>query len=226
MRAVLFDTETTGLEPLKGDRVIEVAALELFNDLPTGETFHRLIHPERDIPAEATRVHGMTLDDLATAPRFAEIADDMLAFFGDAPLVAHNAVFDFGFLNAELARLKRPALAPARMIDTLAMAKARFPAMPNSLDALCRRFSIDLSARTTHNALLDCKLLAEVYIELTGGRQRGLSLVDDSSKQAAMPAVHYAPLGARTPRLIVPAAEELTAHAAFVAKLKDPVWNG
>ena len=225
MRAVLFDTETTGLDPLKGDRVIEVAALELFNDLPTGETFHCLIHPDRDIPPEATRVHGMTLEDLANAPRFAAIADDMLAFFGDAPLVAHNAAFDFGFLNAELARIKRPSLAPSRMIDTLAMAKTRFPGMPNSLDALCRRFSIDLSARTTHNALLDCKLLAEVYIELTGGRQRGLSLADDSSKQSAMPTVHYAPLGARTSRHIVPAADELAAHAAFVGKLKDPVWN-
>ena len=225
MRAVLFDTETTGLDPLKGDRVIEVAALELFNDLPTGESFHRLIHPERDIPPDATRVHGITLDDLVAAPRFGEIVDDMLAFFGDAQLVAHNAAFDFGFLNAELARLKRPSLAPSRMIDTLAMARTRFPGMPNSLDALCRRFSIDLSARTTHNALLDCKLLAEVYIELTGGRQRGLSLVDDSTRQAAMPVVHYAAVGTRTPRLIVPTEAELADHAAFVGKLKDPAWN-
>lgn len=223
MRAVLFDTETTGLDPLKGDRVIEVAALELFNDLPTGETFHRLIHPDRDIPPEATRVHGMTLEDLANAPRFAAIADDMLAFFGDAPLVAHNAAFDFGFLNAELARIKRPSLAPSRMIDTLAMAKTRFPGMPNSLDALCRRFDIDLSLRTTHNALLDCRLLAEVYVELTGGRQRGLSLAEEAGDQ--LPIIAYSAIGPHTPRPIVPSEAELAAHAAFITRLKDPVWT-
>ena len=152
-------------------------------------------------------------------------AFDMMAFFGDSPLVAHNAPFDFGFLNAELARMKRPSLAPSRMIDTLAMAKTRFPGMPNSLDALCRRFSIDLSARTTHNALLDCKLLAEVYIELTGGRQRGLSLADDSASQKAMSVVHYAPVGPRSPHPIMPTDKELAAHATFVGKLKDPIWN-
>jgi DNA polymerase-3 subunit epsilon len=225
MRSVLFDTETTGLDPLSGDRVIEVAALELFNDLPTGNAFHRLIHPDRDIPPDATRIHGITLDKLTQAPRFAAIADDMLAFFGDDPLVAHNASFDFGFLNAELARLKRPSLARARMVDTLVLAKVRFPGMPNSLDALCRRFNIDLSARTSHNALLDCKLLAEVYIELTGGRQRGLSLADAGAEQGAMPVAQYAPVGARTARPIVPSADELAAHAAFVGRLKDAVWN-
>ncbi len=225
MRSVLFDTETTGLDPLSGDRVIEVAALELFNDLPTGNVFHRLIHPDRDIPPDATRIHGITLDKLTQAPRFAAIADDLLEFFGEDPLVAHNAPFDFGFLNAEFARLKRPSLPRARMIDTLVMAKTRFPGMPNSLDALCRRFNIDLSARTSHNALLDCKLLAEVYIELTGGRQRGLSLADAGAEQGAMPVAHYAPVGARTPRVIMPSADELAAHAAFAARLKDPVWN-
>ncbi len=225
MRSVLFDTETTGLDPLSGDRVIEVAALELFNDLPTGNVFHRLIHPDRDIPPDATRIHGITLDKLTQAPRFAAIADELLAFFADDPLVAHNAPFDFGFLNAELARLKRPSLARARMIDTLALAKVRFPGMPNSLDALCRRFNIDLSARTSHNALLDCKLLAEVYIELTGGRQRGLSLADAGADQGAMPVAHYAPVGARTARMIVPSAEELLAHAAFVGRLKEAVWS-
>ena len=223
MRSVLFDTETTGLDPLSGDRVIEVAALELFNDLPTGNVFHRLIHPDRDIPPDATRIHGITLDKLTQAARFAAIADDMLAFFGDDPLVAHNAPFDFGFLNAELARLKRPSLTRARMIDTLALAKVRFPGMPNSLDALCRRFNIDLSARTSHNALLDCKLLAEVYIELTGGRQRGLGLA--GAEQGAMPVAHYAPVDARTVRLIVPSADELAAHAAFVGRLKEAVWD-
>ena len=161
-RSILFDTETTGLDPLKGDRIIEIAALALDNDLPTGETFHRLIHPQRDVPEASTRIHGITLDKLRDAPRFEEIVDDLLEFLGDGPMVAHNAAFDFGFLDAELARASRPALDRTRMVDTLAIAKKRFPGMPNSLDALCRRFAIDLSERTTHNALLDCKLLAEV----------------------------------------------------------------
>jgi len=169
MRSVLFDTETTGLNPLAGDRVIEIAALELFNDLPTGVSFHRFVDPERDIPEEATRVHGISREFLVGKPLFAEIAEDLLAFIADHKLVAHNAPFDFGFLDAEFSRLGHPKLDRLRMIDTLPLAKQRFPGMPNSLDALCRRFSIDLSERTTHNALLDCKLLAEVYIELTGG---------------------------------------------------------
>lgn len=225
MRSVLFDTETTGLDPLTGDRVIEVAAIELLNDLPTRNTFHRLVHPQRDIPAEATRVHGITLENLRDAPRFEEIVDDLLEFFQDDPLVAHNAPFDFGFLNAELARCGRPNLAAGRMVDTLALAKARFPGMPNSLDALCRRFGIDLSERTTHNALLDCRLLAEVYVELTGGRQRALLPGGDEAEQAALPAVQYEAVAGRTPRLVVPSAEELAAHAAFVEKkVKEAIW--
>lgn len=221
IRAVLFDTETTGLEPLRGDRVIEVAALELLNDLPTGRHFHALIDPQRDIPEEASRVHGFTLADLAGKPRFAEVAADMLAFFGDDLLIAHNAPFDFGFLDAELARIGLPQLDRARMVDTLAMAKVRFPGMPNSLDALCRRFSIDLSARTTHNALLDCRLLSEVYVELTGGRQRGLSLATEA---APVPVAVYTYSGTRTPRPILPSEAELAAHAALLKRLKDPVW--
>lgn len=220
-RAILFDTETTGLEPHLGHRIIEVAALELMNDLPTGKQFHALIHPDRDIPDDATRIHGFRLADLIHRPRFAEIAADLLAFFGDAKLIAHNASFDFGFLNAELGRLGLPVLPLERMIDTLALAKLRFPGMPNSLDALCRRFSIDLSARTSHNALLDCRLLAEVYVELTGGRQRGLSL---AVEKAAAEVIVYTHSGARSPRPIVPSATEEAAHAAFVARLKDPIW--
>ena len=222
-RSVLFDTETTGLDPLTGDRLIEFAAIELINDLPTERFLHRLVHPERDIPPEASRVHGMTLTDLEGKPRFAEVAEDILAFIGDDPLVAHNAPFDFGFLDAEFARIGKPKLDRARMIDTLVLAKQRFPGMPNSLDALCRRFEIDLSARTTHNALLDCKLLAEVYVELTGGRQRGLELVDDAG--GAAPVAVYTSSGTRTRRPIVPSADDLARHAAFVAKLKEPVWN-
>ncbi len=222
-RSVLFDTETTGLDPLTGDRVIEVAAIELINDLPTSNVFHRLIDPERDVPEEATRVHGFTLADLRGKPRFADIADELLAFLGDDPLVAHNAPFDFGFLNAEFARLKRPSLAAERMVCTLVLAKSRFPGMPNSLDALCRRFAIDLSARTTHNALLDCRLLAEVYVELTGGRQRGLGLLDSESSGPSVAA--YALSGPRSPRLVEPTEAELAAHAAFLAKLKAPIWT-
>jgi DNA polymerase-3 subunit epsilon len=220
-RSVLFDTETTGLDPAQGDRVIEVAVLELINDLPTGRHFHRLIDPERDVPEDATRVHGFTRADLTGKPLFAEIADELIGFIGDGMLVAHNAPFDFGFLNAEFFRLGLAPLDPARMIDTLALARARFPGLPNSLDALCRRFEIDLSARTSHNAMLDCRLLAEVYVELTGGRQRGLSLTLDAGSQ---PSAVYTHTGPRVPHPIIPTAAELAAHQAFVARLKDPLW--
>jgi len=220
-RTVLFDTETTGLEPELGHRVIEVAALELLNDLPTGRHFHALVDPERDVPDDATRIHGFTLADLAGKPRFAEIADELLAFLGDGMLIAHNAPFDFAFLDAEFARVGLSALAAARMIDTLALAKTRFPGMPNSLDALCRRFAIDLSARTSHNALLDCRLLADVYVELTGGRQRGLLL---TTAKAVAGQVIYTHTGERAPCFIEPSAQEQAAHAAFLARLKDPVW--
>jgi len=221
-RSVLFDTETTGVDPLNGDRIIEIAALELIRDLPTGKTFHRLIDPERDVPEEATRIHGYTRGDLIGKPRFADIIDDFLEFIGQDSLVAHNAAFDFGFLNAECARLRLPSIDKLRMIDTLALARAKFPGLPNSLDALCRRFSIDLSERVTHNALLDCRLLAQVYIELTGGRQRGLLLVEEGQEGVQFT---YTRSEARTPRIIVPTEAQTAAHAAFVAKLNDPVWN-
>ena len=220
-RSVLFDTETTGLDPASGDRIIEIAAIELSGDLPTGRRFHKLVDPQRDVPEEATRVHGLTAADLLGQPRFAEIVDEFMAFIGNDPLVAHNAPFDFGFVSAELARLALPPLDPARMIDTLALAKLRFPGLPNSLDALCRRFDIDLSERTSHNALLDCRLLADVYVELTGGRQRGLSLVVDLN---AAVRGSWTVAADRVPRRIVPSEAELATHAAFVARLKDPVW--
>ncbi|WP_419728466.1 DNA polymerase III subunit epsilon [Lichenicola sp.] len=220
-RAILFDTETTGLDPLTGDRVIEIAALELVGDLPTGRHYHVLIDPERDIPEEASRVHGYTRAHLIGQKKFHEVAEAFLAFIGDDVLIAHNAPFDFGFINAEFARLDMPSLHPARMLDTLDMARTRFPGLPNSLDSLCRRFGIDLSERTTHNALLDCRLLAQVYVELMGGRQRGFELARD---EGGLSAVSYALSQARVPRPIVPSAEALEAHAAFVAKLKEPVW--
>jgi DNA polymerase-3 subunit epsilon len=221
-RSVLFDTETTGIDPLNGDRIIEIAALELLRDLPTGRVFHCVIDPERDVPEEVTKIHGFSRADLIGKPRFAEVVDDFLAFVGESRLVAHNAAFDFGFVNAELARLRLPALHPDRMIDTLALARAKFPGLPNSLDALCRRFDIDLSARTTHNALLDCKLLAEVYIELTGGRQHGFMLAVNGQEET-----HFAYRfeGVRVPRAVIVGDAAAAAHVAFVARLKDPVWG-
>jgi DNA polymerase-3 subunit epsilon len=221
-RSVLFDTETTGLDPLLGDRLIEVAALELENDLPTGRHFHALVDPQRDIPAEATRVHGITASEVVGKPLFAEIAGGLLEFLGDGKLIAHNAPFDFGFLNAEFGRVGLPLLDPDRMVDTLILAKQRFPGMPNSLDALCRRFDIDLTSRTTHNALLDCRLLADVYVELTGGRQRGLSLAGDKAQSNV---TVYQSAGPRTARPVRPTREELDAHKAFAGKLKDAVWS-
>jgi DNA polymerase-3 subunit epsilon len=223
-RSVLFDTETTGIDPLLGHRVIEIAAVELRNELPTGRHFHALIDPERDVPADATRIHGICTSDLRGKPRFAEIADALLEFLGeDDPLVAHNATFDFAFLDHELRLAGRPPLDPSRMVDTLALARARFPGLPNSLDSLCRRYEIDLSERTTHNALLDCRLLAQVYLELVGGRQGGLDLVADAASGAGSSA-DLIVIRTRTPRPIVPSAEALAAHAAFIATLKDPVW--
>ncbi len=221
-RSVLFDTETTGLDPASGDRIIEIAAIELIRDLPTGKIFHHLIDPQRDIPEEATRIHGFSRSDLMGKPQFSAIVDEFLAFIGDAPLVAHNAPFDFGFINAELQRLSLPPLELDRMIDTLALAKTRFPGMPNSLNALCGRFAIDLSERTTHNALLDCRLLADVYVELTGGRQRGLTLT--AASQAEQSFAYTRPTS-RTPIIVIPTSVQLQAHATLVARLKDPVWQ-
>ena len=225
MRQIVLDTETTGLDPASGDRVIEVAAIELYNFMPTGQQFHVLIDPQRDIPEEATRVHGFTIEMLRGKPIFAGIAHEMMAFLGEAEIIAHNAPFDFGFLDAELLRAGHPRLDRARMVDSLDIAKRRYPGLPNSLDALCRRLGVDNSMRTSHNALLDVKLLAEVFLQLMGGKQPGFDL-------AASPARRAGPaLGAdagpilRTPRPIVPTAAELAAHAEFVAKkVKEAMW--
>ncbi|MBW8271186.1 DNA polymerase III subunit epsilon [Caldovatus aquaticus] len=228
-RQVLLDTETTGLDPALGDRILEIAAIELVNLVPTGRVLHHLLDPEREVPEEATRVHGFTAAMLRGKPKFADILDELLAFLADDPIVAHNAPFDFAFLDAELARCGRPPLDRARMVDTLELAKRRFPGLPNSLDALCRRFGIDLSQRTTHNAVLDCRLLAQVYLELMGGRQPGLGLaaarIAVAAPAAGPAAGGAAPPPARTPRPIVPSEAELAAHAEFVArKLKDALW--
>jgi DNA polymerase-3 subunit epsilon len=225
MRQVVLDTETTGLDPASGDRVIEVAAIELFNFLPTGGTFHKVVDPERDVPEESTRVHGFTYEMLRGKPRFADIVDELAEFLGTSEVIAHNAPFDFGFLDAEFLRAGRPKLDRARMVDSLDIAKRRYPGLPNSLDALCRRLGVDNSMRTSHNALLDVKLLAEVFLQLMGGKQPGLELTATPARRGGPAlAAEEAPV-ARTPRPIVPSEAELAAHAAFVAKkLKEPLW--
>ncbi len=224
-RALVLDTETTGFDPLTGDRVLEVAAVEIVNLVPTGRHFHTLIDPERDVPEEATKVHGFTREMLIGKPKFAEIAPAMLDFLGDDPIIAHNAPFDFGFLDWELKKAGHKVLDRARMVDTLALAKKRFPGLPNSLDALCRRYGIDNSMRTAHNALLDVQLLAQVYLELMGGKQPGLELASRPAVSTPVVLQVDATPVARQPRPIRPSEAELAAHAAFLAKIKEPLWS-
>ncbi len=221
MREIVLDTETTGFDPETGDRIVEIACLELENHIETGAVFHCYLNPEREMPEEAFRVHGLGDDFLAEQPLFAEKAEEFLAFIDTAPLVIHNADFDMRFLNAELRRLEREPLPGERAIDTLAMARQRYPGAQASLDALCRRFEIDNSARSLHGALLDCQLLAEVYLELLGGRQPGLVL--KTEKSAAQ--VQAQPRSARPPRPHAPSAAELAAHRALLEKITDPIWK-
>lgn len=223
-REIVLDTETTGIRPEEGDRVVEIGCLELINHLPTGKVFHKYINPERDMPEEAFRVHGLSAEFLRDKPLFSAIADEFFEFIGDAPLVIHNAAFDIGFLDAELKRLGRETIGLARGIDTVRIARAKFPGAQVSLDALCRRFNIDNSGRVKHGALLDAELLAEVYLELVGGRQQGLSLAGlDNDPMALAPVA--APRGpARPVRPHAASEEELAAHAKFIAKLKEPIW--
>jgi len=222
MREVVIDTETTGLDPQDGHRIVEIACLELFHHVPTGRKLHRYVNPERDVPADARAVHGLDADFLARHPPFAAIADEVTEFIAGDSLVIHNAEFDLAFLNAELGRIGRGPLA-APFVDTLAVARRRFPGAPNSLDALCRRFAIDLSEREKHGAEIDCSLLAEIYIELLGGRQPGLDFA--VSTLAAVDAMG-APEGRapRPPRPHAPSAEELAAHQAMLAAIKAPLW--
>ena len=223
MREVVLDTETTGLEPSVGHRIVEVGAVELINHIPSGKRFQRYLDPERDMPEDAERVHGLSRSFLAGHRRFAEEADAILAFIGDAKLVMHNATFDLGFLNAELERIDRPPIPPGRTVDTLALARRKYPGAPASLDALCKRFGVDRSRREKHGALLDAELLTEVYLELIGGRQPGLELQRAAPQPVATPAQRAA--RARTPRPHAPSEAEATAHTAFVATLEDPIWN-
>jgi DNA polymerase-3 subunit epsilon len=226
MREIVLDTETTGLDPLRGDRLVEVGCIEIFNRMPTGQTFHRYINPERDMPAEALAVHGLTTAFLAGKPLFAEIVDEFLEFIADAPLIIHNASFDVSFINAELDRIKRPAITRDRLVDTLLLARRKHPGVSNRLDDLCSRYFIDNSRRTKHGALLDAELLAEVYIDLIGARQSQLILASETRDIRAggpgeMPRrQREAPLAPRVSE------EDRLAHRAFVATLGDkPIWN-
>ena len=218
MREVALDTETTGLDPDDGHRIVEIGCVELDDHVPTGREWRALINPERDVPAEAYHVHGLSEEALRAQPRFADIADDFLDFIAEDRLVIHNAAFDLGFLNAELGRAQRSPLRVERVVDTVEIARRKFAGASASLDALCRRFGIDLSARHKHGALLDAKLLAEVYLELVGGRQPGLGLAPRAAAAAS------AQRPSRAPRPHAPSPVELAAHAAFLATLDNPIW--
>ena len=212
MREIVLDTETTGLSPNDGDRIVEIGCIELLNHVPTGKVYHQYVNPERDMPIEAERVHGLSGE-----------------FMGDAPLIIHNAAFDMGFINAELTRLGTETIPKSRAIDTVGMARRKFPGAQASLDALCRRFGIDLSERDLHGALLDARLLAEVYLELLGGRQHGMDLAADAAKIPAqsdedVAEVSQATSGHRAPRAHAVSDEEKARHATFLEKIKDPIW--
>ena len=226
MREIVLDTETTGLDPLRGDRLVEVGCVELINRMPTGQTFHRYMNPEREMAAEAFAVHGLSTQFLADKPFFHEVVDDFLAFIGDAPLVIHNASFDISFINAELDRIKRPLIPRDRLVDTLLLARRKHPGVSNRLDDLCSRYAIDNSRRTRHGALLDAELLAEVYIDLIGARQSQLILAAETRDARAgaygeMPRrQREVPLAARVTE------EDRAAHREFVLTLGDkPIWN-
>lgn len=223
MREIVLDTETTGFDPLTGHRIVEIGCVELFNHLPTGKVYHQYLNPERDMPEEAFKVHGLSEQFLSDKPVFAEIVADFMEFLGDATLVIHNAEFDMRFINAELNRLGFQPLPMSRAIDTVAMARKKFPGAQANLDALCRRFEIDNTHRSFHGALLDSELLAEVYLQLIGGRQPGFELglskgAVKSDSGAQVERVR------REPRPHQPSAEESEAHTAFVGKLKKAIW--
>jgi DNA polymerase III subunit epsilon len=233
MREIIFDTETTGLDPKTGDRMVEIGCIEMIGRVETGRTFHAYFNPDRDMPPEAERVHGLSAAFLATKPRFAETADALLEFLGDSALVAHNAGFDFGFLNNELELVGRAPINLDRMVDTVVLARKKHPGAKLSLDALCTRYGIDRSHRVKHGALLDAELLAQVYVELTGGRQIGLGLApaDADAGLAAQPTTNApwhrpsADKPRREPRPHVASPEELERHRAFIAGIAEAIWT-
>ncbi len=230
MREIVFDTETTGLDPRTGDRMVEIGCVELVNMVPTGQTFHAYFNPERDMPVGAEQVHGLSAAFLSDKPLFRDTAAALLEFLGDSPLVAHNAGFDFSFLNAELGLCSLDPVCTSRMVDTVAIAKKRHPGGKLSLDALCSRYGIDRSHRVKHGALLDAELLAQVYIELRGGRQIGLGLAVDAAvdrvETLSEPRRAIAATGTfRAPRPHAASEAELARHAGFVARIKDALWG-
>ncbi|HEY0043132.1 MAG TPA: DNA polymerase III subunit epsilon [Allosphingosinicella sp.] len=230
MREIVFDTETTGLSPLTGDRMVEIGCVELVNRCETGRTFHAYINPDRSMPAGAEAVHGLSESFLSDKPRFHEIVEDLLEFLGDCPLVAHNAHFDFGFLNHELNNCGRPLVCMTRMVDTLTLARARHPGAKHSLDALCTRFGVDRSIRIKHGALIDAQLLAQCYVELTGGRQIGFSLAEitaeviDSTPSTGSQGGSGLTATIRPPRSFAPSPEEFEIHAQFLSTIPDAIW--
>ncbi|WP_316233919.1 DNA polymerase III subunit epsilon [Bradyrhizobium sp. SZCCHNR1098] len=225
MREIVLDTETTGLDALRGDRLVEIGCVEIINRMPTGQVYHRYINPERDMPAEAFAVHGLSSEFLADKPLFHEIVEEFLEFIGDAPLVIHNASFDIGFINAELDRVKRAAIPRDRLVDTLLLARRKHPGVSNRLDDLCSRYAIDNSRRTKHGALLDAELLAEVYVDLVGARQSQLILTQDSQEIRIGGAGDTARRQREQPLLPRVTDAEREAHRAFIATLGDkPIW--
>ena len=225
VREIVFDTETTGLNPAGGDRMVEIGCVEMFNRVETGRHYHAYFNPERTMPSDAEAVHGLTSIFLSDKPCFPDKADELLEFIADSPLIAHNAGFDFGFLNFELQRCGRTSVCSSRMVDTLTLARTRHPGAKHSLDALCMRFGIDRSHRVKHGALLDAQLLAQVYVELTGGRQIGLGLVAEAGEVTV--AESDRPVTVREPRAPRPhfaGLEELERHRAFIAGLANPLW--
>jgi DNA polymerase-3 subunit epsilon len=227
MREIVLDTETTGLDPLRGDRLVEIGCIEIYNRMPTGQTFHRYLNPERDMPAEAFAVHGLSAEFLAGKPLFHEVVDEFLEFIADAPLVIHNASFDISFINAELDRIKRQIIARERLVDTLLLARRKHPGVSNRLDDLCARYAIDNSRRTKHGALLDAELLAEVYIDLIGARQSQLILASETPESRAGRTGIEMPRRQRETPLVPRITDaDRDAHRAFIATLGDkPIWN-
>jgi DNA polymerase-3 subunit epsilon len=226
MREIVFDTETTGLDPKTGDRMVEIGCMELVNRVPSGRTFHAYFNPDRPMPIEAEQVHGLSDAFLADKPRFHESAGDLIEFLADSPLVAHNAQFDFGFLNHELAACGHAEISLERMVDTLAIARRRHPGAKHTLDALCTRYGIDRSHRVKHGALLDAELLAQVYVELTGGRQIGLELAAEITETTVeRVSITTTDRTFREPRPHAPSEAELARHKAFVETLDSPLWG-
>ncbi|WP_108789571.1 DNA polymerase III subunit epsilon [Erythrobacter sp. Alg231-14] len=231
MREVIFDTETTGLDPKTGDRMVEIGCVEMVGRVETGRSYHAYYNPERDMPAAAEAVHGLSRDFLSGKPLFKDTFSELLEFLGDAPLVAHNAGFDFGFLNSELERIGQEPISMDRMIDTVAIARKKHPGAKLSLDALCSRYGVDRSHRVKHGALLDAELLAQVYVELNGGRQIGLELAADApasdadaTTNTAIKTTNRASRPRREARPHAPSPEELARHTEFIAGIKDAAW--